>query len=119
MVWPTVWLLTVLDEHDAVAVGQKVLARPLHERLHVGGVLHAELALIRPEFEVRLQDVDLRVREMTATVIAHDPPDVVTMGVRGDHRIDVVRIDAGRLEVGERPYRSRVHLTRPEQRMRC
>jgi hypothetical protein len=90
-----------LTNTDAVAVGQKVFARALHERLHIGGVLHAELALIRPEVEVCLRDVDLRVRKMAAAVIAHDPPDVVTMGVRSDHRIDVLGIDAGCLEVGE------------------
>ena len=99
MVWPTVWpgaamrlhagqeFLAVLEEHQAVAHRQQVLAGVDHEILQRA----AELAFIGPEIEIALGDVELRVREQRLVVGADDAADMIDMGVREHHRVDVAR----------------------------
>src|SRR5262249_27470493 len=61
-------LLAVLVEHDAIPVGEEILLGSEHRTFRGG----AEPLVIGPELEVRLRDMDLRVREITAAVRRHD-----------------------------------------------
>ena len=92
-------LLAVLVEDDAVPVGNEVLARG--QRRAFGR--RAEPLVIGPEFQVGLRDVDLRVGKIAAAVRRHDAADVIDVGMGRDDRIDIVGIDAGRLEVRHQP----------------
>src|SRR5215831_8159899 len=66
-------LLAVFVEHDAIPVGEEVLLGG-ERRTFRGG---AEPLVVGPELQIRLRDVDLRVREIAAAVRRHDTADMV------------------------------------------
>ncbi|GCC47026.1 hypothetical protein chiPu_0031366, partial [Chiloscyllium punctatum] len=83
--------LAVLEEHDAVAHRQQVLAGVHDEVLQ----RTAHLAFVGPEIEIALRDVVLRIREQRLVVGADDAADMIDMGVRQHDGVDVLRLDAG------------------------
>ena len=93
------YLLAVLDEHDAIAIGRQVLAR------RQGGAFRrrAETLVVHPEIEIGLGHVDLGVRKVTAAVVRDHPAGMVDMRVRQHDRIDVLGVDIRLLEAREQP----------------
>ncbi len=83
--------LAVLVEDQAVAHRQQVLAGVHHEILQraIG------FRLIGPVVEIALGDIKLRVREQHLAAVVDHAADVIDMGVREHHGVDVLRLDAG------------------------
>jgi len=72
----------------------------------------AELAFVGPAIEIALGDVELRVREQQLAAVVDHAADVIDVGVREHHCVDVLRLDAGLrhallLAAGGRPERLR------------
>jgi len=77
--------LTIPEEDDAVAHRQKIGARVFDEGLE----RRAELAFIRPEIEIDLADIDLRIGEIGLAVRRADAADMVDMGMAADDGVDI------------------------------
>src|SRR5262249_52252467 len=83
--------LSVLVEHNAITHRHQVLAGVQDKILQRA----AGLALIGPELEIALCNVELRIGKQHFAALVHYATDVVDMGVRKHHRIDFLRLDAG------------------------
>ncbi len=89
--------LAVLDKHDAVAHRQQVLLCLFKEGLQ----RPAGELLVGPKVEIRLLDVELRIREVALAVITDIRAEMVDVRVAHHHRVDVLRVNAGLLHTVE------------------
>ena len=87
-------VFAVLDENQAVLVGQQVLARGIDEKFHHAG--RRGLGLISPEIMLDLGHDDLRIGEKAFALVAHDAGKMVDMAMGEDDRVDIVGLDTGR-----------------------
>ncbi len=103
-------LLAVLDEDDAIAVRQQVPSRRIDLRFHQ---IHAPaVRFVGPVLQIGLRHIDLRVRENALAAIGHQSRAVIGMRMGQDHGIDVLRLDAGGLQVGQQLAAVRSHHLR-------
>jgi len=80
--------VTVLDEVQSVPIRDEVLAGSVDKGLEL-----LWLALINPEVEVRLCDVELRIGEVARSVVSVVTAEMVNMGVSHPYGVNILRVD--------------------------
>ena len=78
--------------------GMQILARRVDEGLHL-----LRFALVGPEVEISLGDVELRIREIARSVVLVVAAEVVDMGMGHHHGIDILGIDPRSLQARLQP----------------